>query len=59
MRVTTINKLMVGDIFQLRRDGRLYVRESYNRSTRKYEYTDYDDENLFHECSGSLKVLVD
>lgn len=59
MRVTTINKLQVGDIFQLRPDGRLYVRELYNRSTRKYEYSDYDDVNRFHSCKGSLKVLVD
>lgn len=59
MSVTTIKKLHVGDIFQIRPDGRLYVRDAYNRSTRMYEFYDYDDVNRFHECKGSFKVLVD
>lgn len=57
--VTTIDKLKVGDIFQLKPNGRLYIRDPYNRITRKYEYSDYDDICRYHSCKGSKKVIID
>ena len=59
MTTTTIKDLKVGDYFKLKENGRVYVRDSYNRSTKKYEYYDYHDVNRFHECKGSKQVLID
>lgn len=56
---TTIKDLKVGDYFTLKPNGRVYVRDTYNRSTKKYEYYDFDDANRWHECKGNKKVLTD
>lgn len=56
---TTIKSLKVGDYFKLKPNGRVYVRGTYNRSTKKYEYYDFDDVNRFHECHGSKVVITD
>lgn len=56
---TTIKNLKVGDYFKLKPNGRVYVRGTYNRSTKKYEYYDFDDVNRFHECIGSKIVYTD
>lgn len=59
MTTTTIKDLKVGDYFKLTPNGRVYVRDTYNRSTKKYEYYDYDDVNRFHECKGTKLVIID
>lgn len=59
MTITTINKLKKGDFFKLTPNGRVYVRDEYNRMTRKYEYIDFDDANRWHECKGTKKVIID
>lgn len=56
---TTIKDLKIGDYFKLKANGRVYVRGSYNRSTKKYEYYDFDDVNRFHECKGTKEVITD
>lgn len=59
MTTTTIKDLKVGDYFKLTPNGRVYVRDSYNRSSKKYEYYDFDDVNRWHECKGSKQVIID
>lgn len=59
MTTITIKDLKVGDYFKLKENGRVYVRGSYNRSTKKYEYYDFDDVNRFHDCKGSKQVIID
>lgn len=59
MTTTTIKDLKVGDFFKLKDNGRVYVRDSYNRSTKKYEYYDFDDVNRWHECKGTKEVIID
>lgn len=56
---TTIKDLKIGDYFKLKPNGRVYVRDSYNRSTKKYEYYDFDDVNYSHECKGTMQVITD
>lgn len=59
MTTTIINKLKKGDFFKLSLNGRVYVRDDYNRMTRKYEYHDFDDANRWHECKGTKQVIID
>lgn len=59
MTTTTIKDLKVGDYFKLKAHGRVYVRDSYNRSTKKYEYYDFHAVNRFHECKGTTEVITD
>lgn len=40
MIYTTIKSLKVGDLFKLIPNGRIYVRNTYNRDSKKYEYYD-------------------
>ncbi len=56
---TTIKDLKVRDYFKLKPNGRVYVRGSYNRSTKLYEYQDFDNINIWHECKGTKKVITD
>lgn len=48
MTTTTIKDLKVGDYFKLTPNGRVYVRDTYNRSSKKYEYYDFDDVCHWH-----------
>lgn len=59
MTTKTIKDLKVGDYFKLTVNGRVYVRATYNRSTKKYEYYDFDDVNHWHDCKGTKKVITD
>lgn len=59
MTTTTIKDLKVGDYFKLIPNGRVYVRDKYNRSSKKYEYYDFDDVNRWHECKVTKKVIID
>lgn len=54
-----IKDLKRGELFKLRPNGRVYVRDEYNRSTRKYEYYDYDNANAWHEANGTKRVITD
>lgn len=56
---TTIKDLKIGEYFKLKENGRVYVRSTYNRSTKKYEYYDFDDINRWHECKCSKIVITD
>lgn len=56
---TTIKDIKIGDFFKLKPNGRVYVRDSYNRSTKKYEYHDFDKVYCLHECNGTKKVITD
>lgn len=58
MTKTTIKELKVGDYFKLKENGRVYVRDTYNRSTRKYEYYDFNDVNRWLECKGTKEVII-
>ena len=59
MTTLTIKDLKVGDYFKLKENGRVYVRDSYIRSTKKYGYYDFDDVNRWHECKGTKQVITD
>lgn len=59
MTTTSIKELKVGDYFKLTPNGRVYVRDTYNRSSKKYGYYDFDDVNRWHECKGSKMVIID
>lgn len=59
MATTTIKDLKVGDYFKLKANGRVYVRDTYNRMTKKYEYYDFNDRNRWHECKGTKQVIID
>lgn len=56
---TTIKDLKIGEYFKLKENGRVYVRSTYNRITKKYEYYDFHAVNCFHECKGSQVVITD
>lgn len=57
--MTTLKELKKGDYFKLKPNGRVYVRSDYDRSTKKYEYYDFDDVNIWHQTKGSKEVITD
>lgn len=59
MKTKTIKDLKVGEYFKLKPNGRVYVRDSYNRSTKRYEYYDFDDVCRWHEAKGNKPVITD
>lgn len=59
MTTTTIADLKIGEYFKLKENGRVYVRSTYNFSTRQYEYYDFHAVNCIHECIGSMPVITD
>lgn len=58
-RAMKLKELKKGDFFKLKPNGRVYVRDSYNRSTKKYDYYDFDDVNRWHDAKGDKEVIVD
>lgn len=54
-----LKQLKVGDLFKLKPNGRIYVRGTYNRDSRKFEYYDYDNIGRWHECKGDKEVITD
>lgn len=55
---TTIEKLKKGDTFSFEKDGKLFVRDDYNRETKKYDYYSYDDIAKFGSKIKGTKVYV-
>lgn len=55
----TLKNLKVGDYFKLKPNGRVYVRDTYNRATKKYEYYDFNDVCRYHEAHGDKPVIID
>ena len=48
-----ISELKKGDFFKLSENGCVYVRDSYDRSSKKYECYKYDDINAFRYLKGN------
>lgn len=55
----TIKELKRGDFFRLKENGKVYVRDYYERSEKKYCYYDFDDVNNWHFAKGTKKVITD
>lgn len=55
----TIKDLKVGDFFKLKPNGRVYVRQEYNRMTKRFGYCDFDDVNRWHEAKRDKPVITD
>lgn len=55
----TIKDLNVGEYFKLKPNGRVYVRQEYNRMTKRFEYCDFDDVNRWHEAKRDKPVITD
>lgn len=56
---TTIKDLNFGDFFKFKPNGRVYVRDTYNPLTNKYEYHDFHAVNCMHECNGTEEVITE
>lgn len=55
----TMKELKKGDYFKLKENGRVYVRDEYDRSSKKYMYYDFDDVCKYHLAKGSKLVIED
>ena len=55
----TIKDLKVGDFFKLKPNGRVYVRQEYNRMTKRFEYCDFYNVNHWHEAKRDKPVITD
>ena len=58
-KAATLKDIKRGEYFKLKENGKVYVRDEYDRSTKKYLYYDFDDVNNWHEAKGSRTVIVD
>ena len=61
MKKTELRKVRVGEFFRLAESEKapVWVRDEYNRSSRKYEAYNYDNVNHWSEFGGTRKVYVD
>lgn len=59
MITSTIENVKKGDIFQFSENGKLFIADGYNRSTKKYSYTKYSDISSFGEKKKGTRVLID
>lgn len=64
MLETTISQIKVGTFFTLKpieepKEIQVYVRDEYNRSTKKYEACKFEDISDFREFKGDKKVYID
>lgn len=59
MKTMTIKDLRCGDFFKLKPTGKVYVRGEYNRSTKRFEYYDFNDVNNYHEAKRCKVVIPD
>ena len=48
-----------GDLFTLKPDGPVWIRDEYDRSTKKYCVYKWDDVNHWSLKRGTLKVHID
>lgn len=58
MIYTNLKSVKVGDLFKLTPNGRIYVRNTYNCDSKKFEYYDYDNIGRYHEAKGTKKVII-
>lgn len=55
-----INKLKKDDFFKLSEEGKtVYVYKGYNRMTKKYYASKFDDISAYREWKKGKKVFVD
>lgn len=64
MRQTTIKELKPGDFFTLKpieepTDSQVWVRDQYDRSSKKYDVYKWSDINHFSQRKGNTKVWTD
>ena len=58
--MVTLRDLKVGDFFKFKSSSSVvYVRGSYDRSSKKYEYYPFDDVNDVKLRNGSVTVFTD
>lgn len=55
----TIKDLKKGDYFKLKENGKVYVRDEYDRSEKKFGYYDFDDINNYHSAKGTKEVITE
>lgn len=60
MKKIELRKVKKNDFFRLTNSecAPLWVRDDYDRSTKKYEVYKYDDVNHWSECKGTRIVFV-
>ena len=58
METTILKNVKRGDFFRLHENGKVYVRDEYDRSFKKYSYYDFDDINNWHLAKGTRKVII-
>lgn len=61
---TTIRQIKAGTFFTLKpieepKESQVYVRDEYNRSTKKYEAYKFENISDFREFKGDKKVYID
>lgn len=54
-----ISELKKGDFFKLSKNGWLYVRGDYDRSSKKYECYEFDGVNSFCYLEGNKDIISD
>lgn len=61
MKKTELRRVRVGEFFRLSESesAPVWVRDEYNRSSRKYEAYKYDNVNHWGEFKGTRLVYVD
>ena len=61
MKATLLKKVKKGDFFKFRpTDGAtVFVRDDYDRETKKYEYYDFFNIGRWHQRKGNCIVYVD
>ena len=55
----TIKDLKKGDFFRLKENGKVYVRDTYDRSEKRFGYYDFEDVNNYHFAKATKKVIAD
>lgn len=59
VEMSTIKDLKAGEFFKLKADAkRVYIRDEYDRSEKKYCCIAFDDINVCRLFNGSKKVFV-
>lgn len=63
MEKTTLNKVKKGDYFTLKPienplENQVYIRDDYDRETKKYSYYKFSDINRFGEKKGTTTVYI-
>ena len=53
----SLRKIKSGEFFKFSANGRVYVRGEYDRSSKTYAYTPFDDMNREHFAKGTRKVI--